>query len=166
MRPPLTLAASFSSPSPTAALVLDGLHAVLCEDRCVERIVKRSLRAGSRSGTLASNDARASAAEALFGVSMLRLRLSHLLAQVEPAAGVPGMLALYLLHETPARTAAEVLARELAVESVGLPRSTVARLRAFEPQTARWPEAPASRLAAQLSLPPRPFRLTSEVLHP
>ena len=72
--PPTALA----TPSPRAALVLEGLDAVLRHGKCVEKTVSRTLRAGSRSGVLSCNEQRAAVAESLFGVSMLRARLAHL----------------------------------------------------------------------------------------
>ena len=148
------------TPSARASLVLTGLDDVLCHGACVERAVKRTLRAGGRLGVLTTNDQRAAAAEALFGVSMLRLRLSHLLSQTNPEArsGSLGMLALFLLHETPQLCDPAVLARELPAEALGLPANTLERLRSFEPRYASWPADPAHRLSTQLSLPPRLLR--------
>ena len=148
------------TPSSRASLVLTGLDDVLRRGACVERAVKRTLRAGGRTGLLANNDQRAAAAEALFGVSMLRMRLSHLLPQTDAGAqcGSLGMLALFLLHETPQRCDPAVLARELPADALGLPANILEHLRSFDPHSARWPTDPAHRLAAELSLPPRLLR--------
>jgi len=150
--PPAALA---PSPSPRAVLVLEGLDAVLRQGKCVEKTVSRTLRAGSRSGVLSCNDQRAAAAEALFGVSMLRARLAHLAAatglEPEPAA----LLSLFLTHETPQRVDAAVLARELPCDALGLPDAALRRVCALDVgRDVAWPGEPGARLAAQYSLPP------------
>ena len=134
--------------------MLEGLDAVLRQGKCVEKTVSRTLRAGSRSGVLSCNDQRAAAAEALFGVSMLRARLAHLAAatglEPEPAA----LLSLFLTHETPQRVDAAVLARELPCDALGLPDAALRRVCALDVgRDVAWPGEPGARLAAQYSLP-------------
>ena len=151
-------------PSPRAALVLEGLDAVL-QGKCVEKTVSRTLRSGSRSGVLGSNDQRAAVAEALFGVSMLRARLAHLAAHTgiepEPAA----LLSLFLVHETPQITDAAVLARELPRDALGLSDAALRKVCALDARAVAWPDEPEQRLAAQYSLPPRLLRCWAAELH-
>ena len=156
LQPPPPAALARASPSPRAALVLEGLDAVLRQGKCVEKTVSRTLRAGSRSGVLSCNDHRAAAAEALFGVSMLRARLAHLASatglEPEPAA----LLSLFLTHETPQRVDAAVLARELPSDELGLPDAALRCVCALDVDCdVAWPDEPGARLAAQYSLPPR-----------
>jgi len=148
--------AALATPSPQAALVLEGLDAVLRHGKCVEKTVSRTLRAGSRSGVLGCNDQRAAVAEALFGVSMLRARLAHLAAATDLEPDPAALLSLFLTHETPQRVDAAVLARELPCDALGLPDAARRRVRALDVQRdVAWPDEPGARLAVQYSLPPR-----------
>ena len=123
--------------SPRAALALTAVHATLHGHAAVEGVVKKALRQGSREGLLPSAAERAALASAVFGTSVLRSRLSYVLAhaiRTSPKHVIPGrgldrwtasasLLAIWLLHEEPQRCEPAALLDALPPASLGLPAS-------------------------------------------
>ena len=165
------------SPAPRASLALRGLHTVLHEQAQVENVVRVALREGTRNGHVANAGERAAVASAIFGTSLLRAKLSRLLAMAPPHTSVGAidpaarrwlataqLLALFLLHETPQRVSCQDMAAALPPGEIGLPAECLDELAALDWADVRWPTPLVPRLAARYSLPCSLVRRWSRML--
>lgn len=161
-----------ASASPIAALTISAIYSTLHGRQPVEAVVKRTLREGTRSGSISNSDERGAVASAIFGTSLLRARLAHLLASIRGPidgnieqtnkmslgdsrrlAAARGLLAIFLLHETPQRVDPQAMSHVLPPHSLGIPTATLDDLAGIDPSRVRWPAAPAMHLASRYSLP-------------
>lgn len=165
--------AALSTATPAACLALRATHATLHRrafgDIEVERAVKLALREGTRKGILECADSRSAVASCVFGTTLLRARLAHLLAAA-PAShhalvgrhqpsdsrrwlATAQLLALFLLHERPQRCSVKAMRDTLPAEAIGLPTDQLATLANLDYEHVRWPTELVPRLASQNSLP-------------
>lgn len=152
MAPTTALAAP---PTSVAALTVKAVHSTLC-GASVENTVRRSLRDGDRLGLVTSADERAAVASAVFGTSVMRAKLSWMLAStgaVEHPSPAASLLATFLLHEPVYRVRPGAMAAVLPVASLGLSEEALARLAAADEGSIRWPRSAVDRLASRYSLP-------------
>lgn len=156
------------TPSPLAALTIRSVSEALHHGGpSLEKTVKQALRHGAREQIVTSAEHRAVLSSVIFGTAIQRARLSWMMRQLtshslhatyydlsdrrEAAAAL--LVALYLLHETPQRVEQEAVARLLPPLTLGLPSSTVSRLRELDIEAMRWPSSPTVHLATRYSLP-------------
>ncbi|KAL3930680.1 MAG: hypothetical protein SGPRY_001435 [Prymnesium sp.] len=158
------------------AVVADGL--ALCSPRegaCAERAVKKTLRCATRSSLITHNQQRLAVASAIYGVTAQRATLAHLCAR----AGLEGeacgsaaarrrladarLLALFLLHGSPHRISRPQILAVLDPSMIVCTHD-LARIKALDPATVRWPTRRIPRLALQYSLPTALVRLWASVL--
>ena len=158
---------SLLTPSPAALLALRATHATLHGKLDVESAVKLALREGTRDGLLSDADARAAVASSIFGTTVLRARLSQLLAAARVQRHSAGkssedrrylatahLLALFLLHERPQSCSLEAMRATLPAEQIGLSAASLSALAALDPASdIYWPSAAVPRVAAKYSLP-------------
>lgn len=154
----------------------DGL--ALCSPRegaCAERAVKKTLRCATRSSLITHNQQRLAVASAIYGVTAQRATLAHLCAR----AGLEGeacgsaaarrrladarLLALFLLHGSPHRISRPQILAVLDPSMIVCTHD-LARIKALDPATVRWPTRRIPRLALQYSLPTALVRLWASVL--
>jgi hypothetical protein len=76
------VASAGGPPTALASLAVGAVHSALHDKRSTEKVVKAALRAGARSGDVTTAEQRAVLSSTVFGTSVLRARLSHMLAAV------------------------------------------------------------------------------------